>query len=55
MHEPVARTIAGGGHFNSAAIENGDRPATLADPTGNGVVKLNKSKKHRALVRSPKA
>jgi hypothetical protein len=48
--------IAGDGtYLNNAAVANGDRPVTLADLTGNGVVKLNKSRKHHALVRPPKA
>jgi tyrosyl-tRNA synthetase len=50
------RLIAGGGaYLNNAAIENGDRLVTLADLTGDGVIKLSKGKKHHALVRPPAA
>ena len=46
------RLISGGGaYLNNAAIENGDRLVTLADLTGDGVIKLSKGKKHHALVR----
>jgi tyrosyl-tRNA synthetase len=50
------RLVAGGGaYLNNAAIENGDRLVTLADLTGDGVIKLSKGKKHHALVRQPRS
>ncbi|MGB8841890.1 MAG: tyrosine--tRNA ligase [Aliidongia sp.] len=50
------RLVAGGGaYLNNAAIENGDRVVTLADLTGDGVIKLSKGKKHHALVRQPRS
>jgi tyrosyl-tRNA synthetase len=50
------RLIAGGGaYLNNAAIETADRIVTLADLTGDGVIKLSKGKKHHALVRPPAA
>ena len=46
------RLIAGGGaYINNVAIGQDDRLVTVADVTGDGVIKLSKGKKHHALIR----